>query len=115
LCDGPVGVPNAVIVGWLSFCTFGPGAPTALMISGAKIAVRIRSRDHAKGDERHPVLTESPPEQLQRRARRDVANGGNDDVDGTSASTSSSGAPILTSSADFLAGYLHPPDRPPSG
>ena len=42
LCDGPVGVPKLVIVGWLSFCTFGPGAPTTLTIRGAKTAARIR-------------------------------------------------------------------------
>ena len=39
--EGPVGVPN-----WSSafeFCTLGPGAPTTLMISGAKIAANTKS------------------------------------------------------------------------
>jgi hypothetical protein len=37
--DGPVGVPK--LDSALELWTFGPGAPTSLMISGAKIATRM--------------------------------------------------------------------------
>ena len=54
LCEGPVGVPNVVEAPRCSGRS-GPGAPTSLTISGAKIAARISTTITPSEIERDPV------------------------------------------------------------
>ena len=51
----------------------GSGAPKRLTISGAKIATISEKHDEAERDERDLVAAQAAPEELQRRARGDLA------------------------------------------
>ncbi len=61
LCEGPDGSPNSLTA--FRSGVFGPGAPTARVISGAKIAARIEQDDEHRGGDRHAVCAEAAPEQ----------------------------------------------------
>ena len=55
----------------LGYCAFGGVRRRACTISGAQTATTIIEHDEAERGERDPVLAQPPPEQLQRRTRRD--------------------------------------------